>query len=145
MRRWTIAVCLVIPALVRAQDVRVVDDQRAEVIGILFRIAGASDFTNGTVQPYISQVDSAFLPFKRHPVFNDINRLRATSGLALSAVISLAPQLTDPVSFRERAPIDAPSSTLAPEWVEGRPPRLPTMRSRGKMGAILGAVPSSSC
>ena len=116
MIRWTVAISLAIPAVLWAQDVRVVDDQRAEVIGILFRIAGASDFTNGTVQPYVRQIDSAFLPFKRHPVFSNINRLRAASGLSLSAVISLAPQLTDAVSFRERTPIDAPGSTLAAAW-----------------------------
>jgi hypothetical protein len=68
------------------------------------------------VQPYVRQIDSAFLPFKGHPVFSDINRLRSASGLSLSAVISLAPQLTDAVSFRERTPIDAPTSTLAPAW-----------------------------
>jgi hypothetical protein len=116
MRRWIIALSLAIPALVRAQDVRVVDDQRAEVIGILFRIAGASDFTNGTIQPYIRQIDSAFLPLKHHPVFSDISQLRATSGLSLSAVISLAPHLTDAISFRERAPIDAPLSSLPSVW-----------------------------
>jgi Domain of unknown function (DUF4932) len=37
-------------------------------------------------------------------------------GISLSDVTSLAPQLTDAVTFRERAPIDAPSSTLASSW-----------------------------
>lgn len=99
-----------------AQSVRVVDDQRAEVIGILFRIAGASDFDNGNVQPYIRQVDSAFLPYKDHPVFAELNRLRRTYRIGLSDITSLAPQLTDPVTLGERSPIDAPSSTLAPSW-----------------------------
>jgi hypothetical protein len=99
-----------------AQRVRVVDDQRAEMIGILFRIAGASDFSNGNVQPYIRQVDSAFLPYRNHPVFAEINRLRETHGIALSAITTMAPQLTDPLTFGERSPIDAPSSTLARSW-----------------------------
>ena len=43
---------LALPALLPAQEVRVIDDQRAEVIGILFRIAGAPDFGNATLQPY---------------------------------------------------------------------------------------------
>jgi hypothetical protein len=99
-----------------AQRVRVVDDQRAEMIAILFRIAGASDFDNGNVQPYIRQVDSAFLPFRNHPVFAEINRLRKVHGIALSAITTMAPQLTDPLTFGERSPIDAPSSTLARSW-----------------------------
>lgn len=99
-----------------AQSVRVIDDQRAEIIGILFRIAGASDFSNGNVQPYTRQVDSAFTPYRNHPVFVELNRLRAAYGIMLSDVVSMAPQLTDPVTFGERAPIDAPTSTLARSW-----------------------------
>jgi hypothetical protein len=103
-------------APLQAQNVRVVDDQRAEVIAILFRIAGASDFNNGNVQPYIRQLDSAFQPYKNHPVFAEVNRLRNAHGIALSAVTSMAPQITDPLTFRERSPIDSPSSTLDPSW-----------------------------
>ncbi|MBC7894304.1 MAG: DUF4932 domain-containing protein [Cytophagaceae bacterium] len=99
-----------------AQGVRVIDDQRAEIIGILFRIAGAPDFSGGNVQPYTRQVDSTFLPYRNHPVFAEINRLRTAYGIALSDVTTMAPQLTDPVTFGERSPIDAPTSTLARSW-----------------------------
>lgn len=112
--------CLTLTALgaslAHGQTVRVVDDPRGEVIGILFRIAGAPDFSNGAVQPYIRQIDSAFAPFKDHPVFSEINRLRNQYGLSLSAVLSMAPQITDPVTFRERSPVDAASSTLSRGW-----------------------------
>jgi Domain of unknown function (DUF4932) len=110
---------MVVPSATQGQTVRVAVDRRAEVIGILFRIAGAPDFGNGAVQPYIRQVDSAFASFENHAVFEEINRLRAQSGLSLSAVLSMAPQITDPVSFGERAPIDAPSSTLSGRWRGG--------------------------
>jgi len=103
-------------SLARGQTVRVTVDSRAEVIGIMFRIAGASDFSNGSVQPYIRQIDSAFAPHKDHPVFREINRLRKEHGLALSAVTSMAPQISDPVTFAERAPLDASSSMLSGAW-----------------------------
>ena len=109
-------VSTLVAGIASAQSVRVVDDQRAEMIGILFRIAGASDFSDGNVQPYTRQVDSAFLPYKNHPVFAELNRLRTAHGIALSDVTSMAPQLTDPLTFGERSPIDAPSSTLAGSW-----------------------------
>ncbi|MEO8621826.1 MAG: DUF4932 domain-containing protein [bacterium] len=124
MRVARLAILLAIAAsTVSAQSVRVVDDQRAEIIGILFRIAGAPDFSNGNVQPYTRQVDSAFLPFRDHPVFAELNRLRQKYGISLSSVTSMAPQLVDPVTFGERKPIDDPSSTLARSWhgAEARP------------------------
>ncbi|MEP6779523.1 MAG: DUF4932 domain-containing protein [Gemmatimonadaceae bacterium] len=99
-----------------AQNVRVVDDQRAEVIAILFRIAGAPDFSDGNAQPYKRQVDSAFAPFKNHPVFVELNRLRKAYGIHLSDITTMAPQLTDAISFGERTPIDAPTSALAGSW-----------------------------
>jgi hypothetical protein len=111
-----VGVAMLSGCLAQGQTVRVAVDQRAEVIGILFRIAGAPDFGNGSVQPYIRQVDSAFAPFRDHAVFHEINRLRRESGLSLSAVVSMAPQITDPLSFGERAPIDAASSTLSERW-----------------------------
>jgi hypothetical protein len=107
-----------------AQAVRVIDDPRAEVIGILFRTAGAEDFRSGTVQPYIRHVDSAFAPFAGHAVFEEIRKLRAAhQGLRLSAVMSIVPQLTDPIGFGERAPFDSSASRLSPEWdgAEARP------------------------
>jgi hypothetical protein len=117
IRYLTFAVFLLLGSSnARGQSIRVAVDTRAEVIGILFRLAGASDFGNGTVQPYIRQVDSAFAPFKGHPVFAEINRLRRQSGLSLSSVTTMAPQITDPITFGERAPIDAPSSTLSGAW-----------------------------
>jgi hypothetical protein len=100
-----------------AQSVRVDVDRRAEAIGILFRIAGASDFGGGSVQPFIHQVDSAFMPFASHAVFAEIRKLRAADrNLALSAVIGIAPQISDPITLRERVPFDSPASLLGVEW-----------------------------
>jgi hypothetical protein len=103
-------------SLTQAQTVRVVDDQRAEVIAILFRIAGASDFRAGSLQPYIQQIDSAFMRFADHPVFGEIRQLRRDPGLRLSAVMSMPPQISDPISFRERVPFDSPVSSLGRQW-----------------------------
>src|ERR1044072_3761484 len=114
--RYAVLLPAIVGSLASAQSVRVVDDQRAEVIGILFRIAGASDFATAGVQPYIRQVDSAFLPYRDHPVFRELNRLRAANHIALSDITTLAPQLTDPITFGERAPIDAPQSPPPPSW-----------------------------
>ena len=98
------------------QSVRVMHDARAETIGLLFRLAGAPDFSNGVQRAYNRDIDSTFAPFKRHAVFVEINRLRGAYGLSLSSVTSMAPQITDASSFAERAPIDAPASSLNGAW-----------------------------
>jgi len=128
-----------VPAFAHAQVVRVGVDPRAEVIGILFRLAGAPDFRTGGVQPYVREIDSAFTPFADHAVFHEINRLRKESGLSLSAVLSMPPQLTDPLTFGERAPIDAPSSTLSGSWRGAEARRvLATARDFARVARVDG-------
>lgn len=39
-------------------------------------------------------LDSAFLPYRNHAAIAELSRLRRASGIALSDVASLAPQLT---------------------------------------------------
>lgn len=100
----------------RGQSVRVAHDARAETIGLLFRLAGAPDFSSGVQRAYNRDIDSTFGPFKSHPVFGEIHRLRRAYGLSLSGVTTMAPQIADASSFAERTPIDAPTSTLSGAW-----------------------------
>lgn len=99
-----------------AQSLRITHDSRAETIGIFFRLAGAPDFSNGVQSAYNRDIDSTFAPFKNHALFAEINRLRQSYRLSLSSVTTMAPQISDAVSFAERSPIDAPTSTLAGAW-----------------------------
>jgi len=91
MRLAALVLSVFCTSLAQGQTVRVVDDPRSEAIGLLFRDAGASDFNDGAVQPYVRRIDSAFAPFRGHAVFTEINRLRKQHGLSLSAVTTMAP------------------------------------------------------
>ncbi|HET9426093.1 MAG TPA: DUF4932 domain-containing protein [Gemmatimonadaceae bacterium] len=101
---------------VSAQEVRVKVDSSAEILAIMFRVAGAPEYSMGRIQPYMRQVDSAFKPFADHPAIREIRRLRLANGVSFDAVMSMAAHLTDPLTFTERAPFDDPGSTLDGRW-----------------------------
>lgn len=106
-----------------AQEIQAATDPRAEILAIMFRIAGAPEYSGGRLEPYTSRIDSAFGPFRDHPAIHEINRLRSEYGVGFEAVMSMAAHITDPVTFSERTPIDAPSSVLSARWrgAEARP------------------------
>jgi hypothetical protein len=99
-----------------AQRLVVKADPRAEVLAIMFRLAGAPEYQLGRIQPYMRQIDSAFRPYASEPAIDDIRRLRLTEGVGFDAVMSLAAHITDPISFAERVPFDAPRCALDPRW-----------------------------
>jgi hypothetical protein len=99
-----------------AQTLIVRPDTRAEVLAVMFRLAGAAEYQRGRIQPYVHQIDSAFSPYAHDSAIEDIRRLRSLYGVGFDAVVSLAAHITDPLSFRERVPFDAPGCTLDPRW-----------------------------
>lgn len=123
MLRRTLVLLGISAACGAAQTVQVRTDSRAEILAIMFRVAGAPEYSQGRVQPYIRQIDSAFMPFKDHEAIRQITRLREQYGVSFDAVMSMAANITDPVIFGERSPFDSPASTLDKRWhgVEARP------------------------
>ena len=122
MLRRTLVLLGISAACGVAQTVQVRTDSRAEILAIMFRVAGAPEYSQGRVQPYIRQIDSAFMPFKDHEAIHQITRLREQYGVSFDAVMSMAANITDPVIFGERSPFDSPASTLDKRWhgVEAR-------------------------
>ncbi|MEP6832899.1 MAG: DUF4932 domain-containing protein, partial [Gemmatimonas sp.] len=92
------------------------DDPRAEVLSIMFHLAGAGEYNGGLNKLYVRRLDSAFAPFKDHPAIVEIRRLRKETGVGFEAVMSMAAHIADAITFAERAPIDTPSSSLSGRW-----------------------------
>ncbi|MBC8089777.1 MAG: DUF4932 domain-containing protein [Phycisphaerae bacterium] len=92
------------------------DDPRAEVLSIMFHLAGAGEYNGGVNKLYVRRMDSAFAPFRDHAAITEINRLRKSTGVGFEAVMSMAAHITDPFTFAERAPIDAARSSLSGRW-----------------------------
>jgi hypothetical protein len=123
MLRRTLVLVGISAACAAAQTVQVRTDPRAEILAIMFRLAGAPEYSQGRVQPYIRQIDSAFTPFKDHAAIQEINRLRSLYSVSFDAVMSMAANITDPIVFGERVPFDSPASSLDRRWhgAEARP------------------------
>ncbi len=81
-------------------EVRV--DERIELLGIVFRLAGSSEYSGRRVPDYADAVDAHFGSFKEHPAVRMAARLREESGISHDAVAFLAVQLGPLPDLKER-------------------------------------------
>ncbi|MGE5186427.1 MAG: DUF4932 domain-containing protein [Acidobacteriota bacterium] len=77
---------------VHGSDVHV--DRRVELIAILQRLAGGSEYTQALPTPYVADVDRAFAPFAQHPAVAMTRQLR-DRGIGYDAPMQLAVHLDD--------------------------------------------------
>lgn len=91
-------------------DVRV--DHRVELFSIIFRLAGAKEFSGSPVSSYATAVDEHFNRFADHPAVTLAKQLRATDGISFNAVPELAvhagalPLLEETVSLDQANNLD---------------------------------------
>ncbi len=98
-------------------------DHRTELMSIVFRLAGASEYCQPqSYSPYGKEVDQYFAPFKNHPAVQMAGQLRADRGISYNAPMSLAQHLKDTTSFAELVPLDPRPARLDDRWrpVEAR-------------------------
>jgi len=65
-------------------------DERVELLGIVFRLAGASEYQKVSFNEYDDAINKHFAPFKTHPVIRSVSSLRSTFGIGFDAVMSYA-------------------------------------------------------
>jgi hypothetical protein len=106
-----------------AQAPRVAVDPRVELLSVVFRLAGNSEYNQGRVKAYNSAIDQWFGPFKDHEAVKMARDFRDRYGVGYDAPMALAFQLKDLQSFAERIPLDSPESQLDQRWhgAEARP------------------------
>ncbi|HAF31070.1 MAG TPA: hypothetical protein DCG75_18695 [Bacteroidales bacterium] len=85
-------ICLVIifPTLAQDFNVKSKADERTELLGVVFRLAGAREYINNNVQPYANEIDQYFIDFKKHPVVKFAKKIRISNGVSYNAVMSMA-------------------------------------------------------
>jgi Domain of unknown function (DUF4932) len=93
---------------VAAQPVRINVDPRVELMVIVFKLAGSSEFNQNRLQPYSTEIDRHFGPFRKHPAIARVTAVRDSQGLYFDRVTSLAVSVTEPPSLLERVPFDQP-------------------------------------
>ena len=92
-------------------------DPRIELLSIVFRLAGAPEYSQGRLPGYNEAVDKWFLPFQDHAVVQHGKRLRAQRGISYDAVASFAIHLQgiDPPRF---AKADTRPERLEARWTK---------------------------
>ena len=61
-------------------------DERIELVGTVFRLAGAEEFSMCEVESYVSDIDTYFQQYEKHPLIEYIKELRATAGIGYGLV-----------------------------------------------------------
>ncbi len=92
-------------------------DERVELMSIVFRLAGAGEYTMAPgLASYVKEVDAHFGPFKDHAAIKLAARLRAERGIGFDAVASYAVHLRGGPQLEPKIPFDDPKSDLESRW-----------------------------
>jgi hypothetical protein len=65
-------------------------DERFELTGIVFRLAGAREYVNNDVKLYANDIDTYFEKFKNHALIKNIEKIREEYGIGYACVSGLA-------------------------------------------------------
>ena len=118
------AACLLILSLTAAaQAPRVAVDPRVELMSVIFRLAGNSEYNQGRVPAYNAAIDKWFAPFKDHEAIKLARSFRDRYGVGFDAPMGLAMNVKDIQTLAERIPVDSEASKLDKRWhgSEARP------------------------
>lgn len=77
-------------------------EERTELLSIVFRLAGAPEYTNNNIPSYAGEMDAFFKPYKDHAAVKFAVKMGKTRGVSFDAVMSLAVniEITDSVRLR---------------------------------------------
>src|SRR5882724_7308539 len=108
-RRIALAIVLSVglPALAWAQTPRVDVDQRVELLGIVFKLAGNPEYNQVRLPSYDADIERQFGLFKNHPGITAARTARDVDGLTGDAAMSLATNISPAPMLLERQPFDA--------------------------------------
>jgi len=94
------------------EGMRVVIDPRVELVGIVYRLGGHPEFTQGNVRSYLDDIDEYFAPYRDHPVVKLSQELRKTRGISFDAVMQIALHIDDAFSPAPIRPLNDGSLML---------------------------------
>lgn len=107
-----------------AQTLRAGVDLRIELLTIVFRLAGNSEYNQCRLPAYAAAIDEWFGPHRDHPAVRFARSVRGRRGVSYDAVMSFAVHISGAEDPRERVPFDAPGIWLERRWngaVEAQP------------------------
>jgi hypothetical protein len=103
------------PFPLAAQADAVTSDRRIELFSILFRLAGAPEYSQGRVPAYAAAVDAYFAAHREHPAVTTTKAIRQKN-VGFFHPMNLAVHLTPPPTLAERTAFDQPGHALGTRW-----------------------------
>jgi len=94
----------------RAQSAQVGVDPRVELMSIIFRLAGANEYSQGRIPAYNAAIDKWFGPHRDHEAVRIARELHEHQGVGFDAVMSMAIHVKDVESLAEIVPFDRDNS-----------------------------------
>lgn len=91
-------------------------DPRVELLSLIFRLAGNSEYNQARVQSYAEDAERQFGRFRDHPVVALAAKLRNTQGVSYDACMGMAVHLTDAGDLRFRTPLVPWPESLDRRW-----------------------------
>lgn len=93
-----------------AQDIEVRVDERVELVAVLFRMAGRSEYNMTRVTSWATAVDAYFAPWQDHPAVVFTRRLATTYRVGFFVPMNLAVHLGPLPSLQPTTPLQAAPS-----------------------------------
>lgn len=96
MKRYTIVFVLILACITaKSQDFNISAkvDERTELLSIVFRLAGAEEYSEGILSQYNKDVDDYFDTYKKSELINYVKLLIKVNGVSYDAVMDMAVHL----------------------------------------------------
>jgi len=95
-------------------------DERTELLSIVFRLAGANEYTYNNLPSYAKDMDEYFNPFKKHEAILFAQKIREEHGVSYDAVMSLAVilEISDSVCLNPDLSLKSLDNRWTPEDVK---------------------------
>lgn len=91
-------------------------DPRVELVSVIFRLAGNSEYGRGGSPSYVQDMSSAFEDHQEHPVVKLARGLRGGRGVSYNAPMGLAIHLTDGLGLKGRVPFEPLPPNVDGRW-----------------------------
>src|SRR5436853_7195050 len=75
-------------------------DPRVELLSIVFRLAGNSEYNMSPLKTYTADIDSYFSPYKEHPAVVLARKLASERDVGFDAVMGMSIRLSSPPAIK---------------------------------------------
>src|SRR6266705_4984051 len=75
-------------------------DPRVELLSIVFRLAGNSEYNMSPLKTYTADIDAYFSPYKDHPAVTLARKLASERDVGFDAVMGMSVRLSSPPAIK---------------------------------------------